>query len=114
VPGAATYSLYTGCPAGLCRSADGGLTWEQVPGAPGPTSGSSFNTALVANSDGQRARLYVGTAGGIASPVGQRAPAQEVIPGLGGLLGGGVYRYTLTPGQAQRVYLPLIFKNYGP
>jgi hypothetical protein len=64
---------------------------------------------MVANSDGQRARLYVGTPGGIASAAGSREP----IPGLGQIYGGGVYRYTTMPIllQGHWVYLPLVLRN---
>ncbi len=105
-PDAAPYTLYSGCNPGLCSSPDGGATWELAEGAPRPSSDNLFNTAMVANSDGQRARLYVGTSGGIASTAGLR----EAIPGLGGLLGGGVYRYTVMPGPEIRIYLPLVLR----
>jgi len=105
-PDAAPYSLYSGCDPGLCRSPDGGLTWELVEGAPRPVANSN-NPALVAGTDGQRVRIYVGTPGGIATPAGLREP----IPGLGQIYGGGVYRYTLTPFQEHWVYLPLVLRN---
>ncbi|MGD2205442.1 MAG: IPT/TIG domain-containing protein [Anaerolineae bacterium] len=105
-PDAAPYSLYTGCDPGLCRSPDGGHTWELVEGAPRPVANSN-NPALVAGTDGQRVRLYVGTPGGIATPAGLREP----IPGQGQIYGGGVYRYTLTPLQRHWVYLPLVLRQ---
>jgi hypothetical protein len=114
VPGAAPYTLYSGCEVGLCRSPDGGYTWEQVAGAPRPNSSSLYSTALVANSDGQRGRLYVGTPGGIASGVRHVASTREAIPGLGGLLGGGVYRYTMAFSEGHRVYLPLVLRGNTP
>lgn len=105
-PDAAPYTLYTGCDPGLCRSLDGGITWELVEGAPRPVANSN-NPALAAGTDGQRVRLYVGTPGGIATPAGLREP----IPGLGQIYGGGVYRYTLTPLQGHWVYLPLVLRG---
>jgi len=113
-PDAAPYILYSGCEVGLCRSLDGGYTWEQVEGAPRPSSHSHYNTALVANSPGQRARLYVGTSGGIASGAGQVASTREAIPGLGGLFGGGVYRYTMVLSERHWVYLPLVLRGHTP
>jgi photosystem II stability/assembly factor-like uncharacterized protein len=108
-PDSAPYSLHTGCDPGLCRSLDGGYTWEEVDGAPRPDVG----TVLVANSDGERSRLYVGTSGGIASAVGAAAP-RDTIPGRGSLMGGGVYRMTLTPLGGYEVYLPLVLKGHSP
>ena len=107
-PDAAPYALYSGCQAGLCRSPDGGLTWEQVEGAPGPSTAHLFSTPIVANSDSRRARLYIGTAGGIASAVGRVSTPGETIPGLGQILGGGVYRFTTV--SDERIYLPLVLK----
>jgi hypothetical protein len=112
-PDAAAYTLYSGCEVGLCSSPDGSDTWEQVEGVPRPSSDSLSNTALVANSDGQRARLYVGTPGGIASPAGQAAGPRGAIPGLGQIMGGGVYRMTVLP-LGYRVHLPLVVKGYSP
>jgi photosystem II stability/assembly factor-like uncharacterized protein len=108
-PGAAAYTLYSGCDPGLCSSPDGGATWELVAGAPLPSSSNLFNTAMVANNDDERSRLYVGTAGGIAAPAGLREP----IPGLGQIYGGGVYRYTTmsVPLQGHWVYLPLVLRG---
>jgi photosystem II stability/assembly factor-like uncharacterized protein len=112
-PGAASYTLYSGCEVGLCRSLEGGYTWEQVEGAPRPASNNLYNTALVANSDGQRDRLYIGTSGGIALATGQIASTDESLPGLGQLLGGGVYRYTTAPSENE-VYLPLVVRGNTP
>jgi photosystem II stability/assembly factor-like uncharacterized protein len=109
-PDAAPYTLYTGCDVGLCSSPDGGTTWEQVEGVPRPTSHSLSNTALVANSDGQRSRLYVGTPGGIASAAGRAAGPDGAIPGLGQIMGGGVYRMTMLR-LGYRVYLPLVLSK---
>ncbi len=105
-PDSAPYTLYTGCDPGLCQSADGGQTWTEAAGAPRP----NVSTAMIANSDGQRSRLYVGTSGGIASAVGQAAVSREEIPGLGYIFGGGVYRYTTTPPEGHQVYLPLVVR----
>ena len=112
-PDSAPYALYTGCDPGLCRSLDGGLTWAQVEGAPRPVVNSN-NPALEAATDGQRSRLYIGTPGGIASSVFRAAGVQDVIPGLGQVYGGGVYRYTMMPIEGRWVYLPLVLRGYGP
>ena len=101
-PGAAIYLLYAGCGPGLCRTLAGSNNWELVAGAPGPTLGSQ---SMPANGDAQRARLYVGTNGGIAPQTVQTAAASETVPGLGGLLGGGVYRQTVV---FTEMYLPAI------
>jgi len=97
VPNALVYTIYMGCHFGerLCRSTDNGNTWEEVPGAPRPT-------ALAVGIAGERARLYIGTPGGM---VAQFTPEEM-------LLGAGVYRWTsLLP--TNRVYLPLILKGSG-
>lgn len=110
VPAAGFYTLFSGCEVGLCRSPDGGNTWEQVEDAPRPSS-NGFTTALVSNSDGQRSRLYIGTPGGVVSPIEPSLheigwKAADTIPGLGNVLGGGVYRMT-TRLQKHWLYLPL-------
>jgi photosystem II stability/assembly factor-like uncharacterized protein len=102
-------SLYSACLSGdlmyLCRSWDGGYTWELV------NEVQQEITSLAAGSDGDRLIIYVGTKGGnVASVPDTRAaiakPEGE-IPGLGSVLGGGVYRWTSLLG-GYRVYLPLI------
>jgi hypothetical protein len=35
----------------------------------------------------------------------------EDIPGLGSLLGGGVYRYTTLPRDTHQVFLPVVVKD---
>ena len=120
-PDAAPYSLYSGCDPGLCRSPDGGLTWERVEGAPRPAAHSN-NPALVAGTDGQRTRLYIGTPGGIATPAGLRQPVRVLGSSYPSgvyryIYPSGVYRYTVTPRppvpprQEHWVYLPLLLRN---
>jgi hypothetical protein len=103
--------LYAACHFSerLCRSLDGGATWQYV-------SGMTRPGALAAGTDGERVLLYVGSPGGIVTTEGldNRSPEiLEPIPGRGSVLGGGVYRYTtLLPDH--QIYLPLLFKSYGP
>jgi hypothetical protein len=104
---AGPYYLYSGCEWGLCRTLDGTSNWEHVVGAPRPTGPNT----LIANSDGERSRLYIGTPGGTAAVSGRAGILNEPIPGVGGLLGGGVYRYTTIPSNLYHIYLPVVIKN---
>ena len=110
-PDSGPYTLYSGCEVGLCRSRDGANTWEQVAGAPRPSSNSLFNTALVANSDSQRTRLYLGTPGGVVTSEGLASTARtEIIESSAleySVLGGGVYRLTSIL-YSDHVYMPLV------
>jgi len=110
-PDSGPYTLYSGCEVGLCRSRDGANTWEQVAGAPRPSSNSLFNTALVANSDSQRTRLYLGTPGGVVTTEGSAATTGAAIIESSALeysvLGGGVYRLTSIL-YTDHVYMPLV------
>jgi photosystem II stability/assembly factor-like uncharacterized protein len=110
MPDSAPYSLYTGCDPGLCRSSDGGNTWEHVEGAPRPAANSN-NPALAAGTDGQRVRLYIGTPGGMVSQAGaQTASTQNAISSDVTIFGGGVYRLTtLLP--TNRVYLTFVMRE---
>ncbi len=108
-PDLAPYSLYTGCDPGLCRSLDGGNTWEHVEGAPRPVANSN-NPALVAGTDGQRVRLYIGTPGGVTSQAGvQTTPIPNAVLGDVTIFGGGVYRLTMLL-PSDWVYLPIIVR----
>jgi photosystem II stability/assembly factor-like uncharacterized protein len=113
------YTLYTtawpmeweiGCvwPAGLHRSMDGGYTWEQVEGAP-----TSDIYSLGAGNDEERVVVYVGISGGVVAAESRAAAAADVIPGQGEIIPGGVYRLT-TRLLNQRVYLPLVLREYTP
>jgi len=103
--GAPPYSLYTGCQAGLCRSTDDGQTWEAVEGAPRPEF-------LAAAADDERAIVYMGTYGGLATSAGaQTARASDTVPGRGSVLGSGVYRLTARL-QSHRLYLPSILSTF--
>ena len=103
--------LYAACHFSerLCRSLDGGDTWQFVPGVTRPG-------ALAAGTDGERVLLYVGSPGGIVTTPGLASRSEEraePIPGRGSVLGGGVYRYTtLLPGH--QIYLPLLLKSDTP
>jgi photosystem II stability/assembly factor-like uncharacterized protein len=106
-------TLYTGCGKGLCRSRDGGRSWEKVDGAPSVT-------ALAVSSDEERLVVYVGSSGAVISlqeqAAGVREAAAEVselIPGRGSVTGAGVYRMTSVLAN-QWVYLPLILRTYAP
>jgi hypothetical protein len=109
-------SLYSSCYASsliyLCRSWDGGYTWELIDEMQQEISGIS------GGSDGERVIIYVGTKGGTVSAVPgagalAAAPAGS-IPGRGSILGGGVYRMTLLPFDSYQVYLPLVLKGHSP
>jgi hypothetical protein len=83
---------------------DGGYTWEQVEGAP-----TSNIYSLAAGSDDERAVVYIGISGGVASSPSRAAA--DVISGQGEIMPGGVYRWG---GRLlnQRVYLPLVLRGY--
>ena len=83
---------------------EGDYVWEQVEGAPRPD-------ILVSATDGERIMLYLGTRGGLVSGLELAGTASETIPGQGSIMGGGVYRYTLTPPQGHWVYLPLVLRG---
>jgi hypothetical protein len=83
---------------------EGDYVWEQVEGAPRPD-------ILVSASDGERIMLYIGTRGGLVSGLGLAGTRDDTIPGRGSMLGGGVYRYTMTPPQEHWVYLPLVLRS---
>ena len=105
--GAGPYYIYSGCEWGLCRTPDGESAWEHVAGAPRPTGSNT----LIAGSDGERSRLYIGTPGGTATVPERTSLLQDSIPGLGSLFGGGVYRYTTVPAGMHRVWLPLVARG---
>jgi hypothetical protein len=107
LPGQPFYSLYTGCKAGLCRSVDDGATWVPIEGFPRPE-------ILTAASDGERSVIYMGTPGGMVTPVDVQTALQlDTIPGRGSVMGGGVYRMT-TRLPTDWVYLPLLLMEYTP
>jgi hypothetical protein len=107
LPGQPFYSLYTGCEAGLCRYINDGATWVPTEDVPRPE-------ILTAASDGERNVIYMGTPGGMVTPVDvQTALPLDTIPGRGSVMGGGVYRFTtLLPDHL--VYLPLLLMEYTP
>jgi photosystem II stability/assembly factor-like uncharacterized protein len=96
--------LYTACGRDFCRSQDEGQTWQQVEGAPRPQ-------VMALGTDGKRIILYVATAGGVVTTEYSTMQAGEPIPGLGSLLGGGIYRYTSLQLEYW-VYLPLVLREY--
>ncbi len=107
LPGQPFYTLYTGCEAGLCRSADDGATWTSIAGVPRPE-------ILTSASDGERTLIYMGTPGGLATSAGTRSVLQsDSIPGRGSVLGGGVYRLT-TRLPDHWVYLPFVLRGHTP
>jgi len=98
--------LYAAGNGGVYRNA-GGQTWQQIPGVPREADVRS----LAAGSDGERVVVYVGSSAGLAPPETQ-LPDQhglvgEQTPGLGALMGGGVYRRTT---RVRQVYLPLVLR----
>lgn len=105
------YMLYTGCAGSACRSMDVGDSWNTIYGVPRPT-------AMVAGTDGERIVLYAASPGGMAAAeegthaLTDRGPDDD-IPGLGNVLGSGVYRTTLQPFD-QDLYLPLLTRQALP
>jgi hypothetical protein len=100
--------LYAAGNGGVYRHT-GGQTWQQVPGVPREADVCS----LAAGRDRERMVLYVGSSAGM-SPLetqvaGQLGLAGEEIPGLGGLMSGGVYRRTT---RIHQLYLPLVLQAY--
>ena len=97
--------------AGVCQSQDDGQTWEQL-------DGISWPTAMAAGTDGERVMIYVGTPGGMVSPMsatGTMNPEGDgTRAGEYGALGGGVYRMTTTLSPGHQVYLPLVLKGPTP
>ncbi|MFO7625353.1 MAG: hypothetical protein R6V73_13480 [Anaerolineales bacterium] len=107
LPGQLSYTIYTGCEAGLCRSFDDGATWF-------PTEGFSRPEILTAASDGQRSLIYLGAPGGLATSTEVQAAQQsDVIPGRGNVMGSGVYRLT-TPIQDNWLFLPGVSIRSAP
>lgn len=101
------YTLFTGCGDGVCKRLEGEADWQTIAGVPRPT-------LLAAGTDGERAVVYVGSPGGIASSVNQAAvKSLGIMPGQGSLLGGGVYRLT-TRLPDHFVYLPMTVKDIIP
>jgi photosystem II stability/assembly factor-like uncharacterized protein len=101
LPDSPSYSLYTGCEPGLCRSGDDGQTWKPVEGSPRPEM-------IAAASDGERVMIYLGSPGGLVTQVGeQRMSTANTILGEATIFGGGVYRLTkILP--TDWLYLPTI------
>ena len=108
-------ALLTGCGwgdefgAGVCQSLDGGTTWEQL-------EGISFPTAMAAGTDGERVVVYIGTPGGMLSPITATVASEPGSVGAGAgeysVMGGGVYRMTRMM-TGCRVYLPVLLKGTG-
>ena len=109
IPDQTLYELYTGGAeanvdnsSGLYRSMDDGQSWSLIPGVPRPE-------ILVGASDGERAIVYLGVPGGLASAAGESMISTPASGGVYRLHGGGVYRLTfLLP--TEFVYLPLIMR----
>ena len=108
-------TLYAGGGSGLYRSTDG-QTWEQAPGVP-PDAGVN---GLAAGRDEERVVVYIGSSGGTisleaqaTSELGLAEEGSDIVPGLGRVMGGGVYRMT-TRLHNPPVYLPLVLKEYAP
>jgi hypothetical protein len=69
---------------------------------------------MVAASDGERSRFYMGTPGGTVPVVGLAGVLHGPIPGLDSLLDGGVGRYASKPLGMYRVHLPVVLGNELP
>jgi hypothetical protein len=70
---------------------------------------------MASATDGERIVVYSASAGGMAA---QQAASARVglmgdVPGQDSVMAGGVYRTTLRP-MDQRVYLPLMTREYQP
>jgi photosystem II stability/assembly factor-like uncharacterized protein len=98
--------LYAAGNGGVYRNT-GGQTWQQVPGVPREADARS----LAAGRDGERVVVYIGSSAGTMPPetqiAGPLGPADAQVPGLGGLMDGGVYRRTT---RIHWVYLPLVLR----
>jgi photosystem II stability/assembly factor-like uncharacterized protein len=97
--------LYAAGNGGVYRNT-GGQTWQQIPGVPREADARS----LAAGRDGERVVVYIGSSAGTPPAKVQVAGAlgAEQIPGLGGLMSGGVYRRTT---RVHQVYLPLVLRH---
>ena len=100
--------LYVAGNGGVYRVEDED-TWQLVPGVPREADVG----AIAVGSDEERIVLYIGSSAGIMPPetqsAGSRRLVGEQIPGLGGLMSGGVYRRTT---RIHQVYLPLVLRAY--
>ena len=100
-------TLYTGTGnwKGLRRSIDGGYTWNQVMSFP-----AANIYTLATGMEGERVVVYVGIPGSLSVSSTGTLPLykaySDVIPGLGSVMGGGVYR--LTNRIPSLLYLPII------
>lgn len=107
--------LYAAGNGGVYRSADGQI-WNQMTGVP---RGADVHS-LAADADEERVVVYIGSSGGLmplgtqsAGMPGLTVESAEVTPGLGQVMGGGIYRMTSRQ-LKQRVYLPVTLKGYTP
>jgi photosystem II stability/assembly factor-like uncharacterized protein len=101
--------LYAAGNGGVYRNA-GGQTWEQVPGVPREADARS----LAAGTDGERVVVYIGSSAGRMPPElrirRELALADVQLPGLDGLMSGGVFRRTT---RFHQVCLPLVLRSYA-
>lgn len=100
-------ALYIGASAGIFRSMDAGQTRQRAAGA----LGELHIYALTGIATPDRHIVYAATVGGAveidATQTGRLAQSNET------LVNAGVYRYT-TGSTRHQVYLPLLFRAYGP
>jgi photosystem II stability/assembly factor-like uncharacterized protein len=108
-------TLYAGGCCGAKRSSDG-QAWEDVPEVP---QGATVR-AFAAGVDEERVVVYIGMSGGMMAALEQGGGEREwargvadVIPGLGSVRGGGVYRMTMILPD-HWMYLPLICRSCAP
>jgi photosystem II stability/assembly factor-like uncharacterized protein len=100
-------TLYVGTGAGLFRSMDGAQTWQRASGALGQLEIWS----LAGTTTEDRQILYVASVGGAVDS--GMVQTGSLAQSNGRLVNAGVYRYT-TVYSCHRVYLPLVFRAYGP
>lgn len=106
-------ALYVGTEGGgLYRTPDDGQTWEHISAVPG--NGTLYS--LAAGKDLHRVAVYVGVTAGLGITGTQSsgvASTRSLQASSGTAMGGGVYRL-VTSLPVERVYLPALYKQYGP
>jgi photosystem II stability/assembly factor-like uncharacterized protein len=101
--------LYVAGNGGVYRVLDED-SWQLVPGIPHEADVK----AIAVGTDEERVVVYIGSSAGILPPetrvAKQLGLVGDQVPGLGGLMSGGVYRRTTRTAQ---VYLPLVLRSYA-
>jgi photosystem II stability/assembly factor-like uncharacterized protein len=96
--------LYAGGCCGAKQCPDG-WSWSQVPGIPREATVRVFG----AGTSDDRTVVYVGMSGGVLPADARVSRASDTVPGLGSVVGGGVYRLT-TRLHGRWIYLPIVLR----